>query len=64
MTPFKTSIISRRAFMGGLTASVMTPALARAQLSANPDVIVIGAGAAGLGAARKLIDEGHEVTLI
>lgn len=30
----------------------------------NPDVIIIGAGAAGLGAARKLIKAGHSVLIV
>jgi monoamine oxidase len=30
----------------------------------SPDIIVIGAGAAGLAAARRLHDSGHHVTLL
>tara|TARA_B110000908_G_C10265839_1_gene463832 strand:+ start:6147 stop:6632 length:486 start_codon:yes stop_codon:yes gene_type:complete len=30
----------------------------------NPDVVIIGAGAAGLGAARKLIKAGHSVLIV
>lgn len=30
----------------------------------NPDVVIIGAGAAGLGAARKLMKEGHSVLIV
>lgn len=30
----------------------------------NPDVVIIGAGAAGLGAARKLIKKGHSVVIV
>ncbi len=30
----------------------------------NPDVVIIGAGAAGLGAARKLIKAGHSVIIV
>ncbi|MEP4198786.1 MAG: NAD(P)/FAD-dependent oxidoreductase [Aliishimia sp.] len=30
----------------------------------NPDVIIIGAGAAGLGAARKLMKSGHSVLIV
>lgn len=33
-------------------------------LPSNPDVIIIGAGAAGLGAARKLIKAGHSVLVL
>jgi monoamine oxidase len=30
----------------------------------NPDVVIIGAGAAGLGAARKLMKSGHSVLIV
>jgi monoamine oxidase len=33
-------------------------------LPTNPDVVIIGAGAAGLGAARRLIKAGHSVVIV
>ena len=64
MTTFKTPTLSRRAFVGGATAGLLTPGFAAyAQLPTNPDVVVIGAGAAGLAATRELIDRGLEVVM-
>lgn len=40
------------------------PLPARAALPANPDVVVIGVGAAGVAATRTLIGEGRSVVLI
>lgn len=56
--------ISRRSFLAGLGAALVAPRFARAQLPSNPDVIVIGAGAAGLAATRMLMELGLEVLLI
>ncbi|TNF64896.1 MAG: FAD-dependent oxidoreductase [Rhodobacteraceae bacterium] len=52
-----TQTIGRRAVLAGLTAAGAGPLLA-ADLPDNPDVVVIGAGAAGLGAARTLMHQG------
>lgn len=49
--------------MQGLAASLTLPTAARA-LPTNPDVVVIGAGAAGIAAARRLVAEGLEVVVI
>jgi monoamine oxidase len=53
---------SRRSFLSGLGAGVLAPALPgwsqaqpRPAPPANPDVVIVGAGAAGLSAARELI---------
>ncbi|MFX0540473.1 flavin monoamine oxidase family protein [Roseovarius sp. S4756] len=35
-----------------------------AALPSSPDVVIIGAGAAGLGAARKLMKSGHSVLIV
>ena len=48
--------VSRRAFLLGATAAAVAPRRAGAALPSNPDVVVIGAGAAGLAAARALMD--------
>ncbi|WP_349360928.1 FAD-dependent oxidoreductase [Stappia sp.] len=64
---------SRRAFVGGsaalaLTAPLLTPSAygsARGQTpAADVDVVVIGAGLAGLAAARRLVDLGYEVIVL
>lgn len=54
---------SRRAILGGIASMPMAPALASSP-SGDVDVVVIGAGIAGLTAARTLMDKGHDVTLI
>ena len=54
--------ISRRALLGGLTGLAALPALAR--LPSNPDVVIIGAGMAGLSAARVLMAGGLEVAVL
>ena len=57
-------VVSRRSFLAGLGATVAAPRIVRAQVSSNPDVVVIGAGAAGLAATRVLAERGLDVTLI
>ena len=54
--------ISRRAVVAG-AASLATPAIVRAQ-SFDTDVVIIGAGAAGLAAARELQKLGKSFALI
>ena len=56
--------ISRRSFLAGLGGALVAPSLARAQFPSSPDVVVIGAGAAGLAATRVLMEGGLEVLLI
>jgi monoamine oxidase len=56
--------VSRRGFLrlvGGLAGASLWPRPAR---SALPDVVVVGAGAAGMAAARVLIEAGLEVTVV
>src|SRR3546814_6914756 len=48
---------TRRSFLTTLLAAAALPAWARAQ-PANPDVVIIGAGAAGLAAAHALAAQG------
>ena len=56
--------ISRRHFLATGTAALLAPVATRADLPTNPDVVVIGAGAAGLAATRTLMDRGLSVALV
>jgi len=51
----------RRAFLFGLASSLALPRRVVTQVPSTPDVVVIGAGAAGLAATRTLIEMGYEV---
>jgi monoamine oxidase len=56
---------TRRAVLGGLAMVPMFPALpVLGQLPTNPDVVVVGAGFAGLAAARALIAKGASVAVV
>lgn len=55
--------LPRRSLLAGLLASSALPAWAQS-LPTDPDVVVIGAGSAGLAAARTLIDQGRSVVVI
>lgn len=55
--------LSRRSLLSGLLASAALPAWAQS-LPSHPDVVVIGAGSAGLAAARRLISEGKSVVVV
>jgi monoamine oxidase len=54
--------LGRRQFLAALGAAAL-PRWARAQPT-NPDVVVIGAGAAGIGACRRLAQEGLSFVLL
>lgn len=62
MSPYALAA-SRRAVLAGLAATAALPAWAQA-LPTDPDVVVIGAGSAGLGAARALIAAGKSVVVV
>lgn len=64
MDRFRPRGVGRRAFLAGLGAALAAPRFVRAEIPANPDAVVIGAGAAGLGAARTLMENGLEVATI
>ena len=53
---------SRRSFLAGALSTLAVPAFAA--LPTNPDVIVIGAGSAGLAAAKTLSSMGKSVVVI
>jgi monoamine oxidase len=55
--------LDRRRFLAALLASASLPSWARAQ-SGNPDVVIVGAGAAGLAAAHTLAEKGLSFVLI
>lgn len=54
---------TRRTVLAGMAASAAWPHLTLAQTT-NPDVVVIGAGAAGIAAARRVIASGKTVQVI
>lgn len=67
MTPItRQNGMTRRTLIGAASAGLGLTALGAPAhaLPANPDVVVIGAGSAGIAAARKLMAEGLEVVVI
>ncbi len=58
------SVLSRRHFFLAGAVGLTTPLWPKLAVSANPDVIVIGAGAAGIAAAKALMASGRSVTVI
>jgi monoamine oxidase len=54
--------LNRRSFVAGTAALAATPALAA--VSGNVDVVIVGAGAAGIAAARRLTVAGRRVAVI
>ena len=61
----KTRCGTRRHFLGTLVAGSASLSLpARLIAAANPDVVIIGAGSAGLAAAHTLLGKGLTVTVL
>ena len=56
--------LSRRGFLAGASALAMTASGPLRAATSNPDIVVIGAGAAGLAATRTLRAAGRDVLLI
>ena len=63
MRKFAVSSVSRRSILSGILATTVLPTWAQT-IPANPDVVVIGAGSAGLSAARALIAAGKSVVVV
>src|SRR5262245_28194797 len=55
---------SRRSFLAVSAAVVAAPSVARAQGSADVDVVIIGAGAAGIAAARRIAAANRRFVLL
>lgn len=55
--------LTRRSVLTGLLAGAALPAWAQS-LPSDPDVVIVGAGAAGLSAARTLIAQGKSVVIL
>ena len=61
------SLFSRRTFLAGAAAVAARPAFGQGAVpagSADVDVIIVGAGAAGIAAARRLSAAGRSFTLV
>lgn len=56
-------LMTRRSVLGGLATALVLPR-ARAEAAASPDVVIVGAGAAGLAAARVLVAAGVRVQVL
>lgn len=56
--------LTRRTLLSSSLAAMALPAVARAQVTSEPDVVVIGAGSAGIAAAKRLIADGRSVVVL
>ena len=54
----------RRLLLKAGVASLLAPRIVFGNTPTNPDVVIIGAGAAGLSAARTLIAQGKSVVIV
>lgn len=58
------SVLSRRTLLAGVATALATPTALRAGVEADADVVVIGAGTAGLSAADALLRKGLKVIVL
>ena len=58
------TILNRRSFLSGMAAFAAAPAFGAVPKSGEVDVVIVGAGAAGIAAARRLTAEGRRVALL
>ena len=56
--------LNRRNFIAGSAALASTPALGAVSASGEVDVAIVGAGAAGIAAARKVAKAGRRYVLL
>ena len=63
MKSYRAKYLSRRSVLASLLATASLPAWAQT-IPTNPDVVIIGAGSAGLSAARTLIAQGKSVVIV
>jgi monoamine oxidase len=56
--------LSRRSFIAGSAALVAGPAILRAQTSLDTEIVIIGAGAAGISAARRIAAANRRFVLL
>src|SRR6202162_2980980 len=53
------SVVNRRSFLAGSAAVVVGPVLAAPAVQPDFDVVIVGAGAAGIAAARRIAAAGR-----
>lgn len=64
-SPSRPGALSRRRFLAATSAALLPmPALAQAQYAGDVDVAIVGGGAAGIAAARKLAEAGRNYVLL
>jgi len=56
--------VNRRSFLAGSAAVVAAPALAAAAVQPDFDVVIVGAGAAGIAAARRIAAAGRKFVIL
>ncbi len=56
--------VTRRSAIAGLVSAVSCPAVAGLQLQPDFDVLIVGAGAAGIAAARRLASSGRTFAIL
>src|SRR5688572_8501197 len=57
-------LLSRRSFLTATAALAAAPALGAVPSSGSVDVVIVGAGAAGIAAARRIVAAGRRVALV